>query len=41
MMANTVADWHRSGLLMQLEKKYGLGNTAFAIKMNADYKAKK
>ena len=41
MMSNTVADWHRSGLLMQLEKKYGLGNTAFAIKMNADYKAKK
>ena len=41
MMSNTVADWHRSGLLMQLEKKYGLGNTAFAIKMNADYQAKK
>lgn len=41
MMSNTVADWHRSGLLMQLEKKYGLGNTAYAIKMNADYKAKK
>ena len=41
MMSNTVADWHRSGLLMQLEKKYGLGNTAFAVKMNADYKAKK
>ena len=41
MMSNTVTDWHRSGLLMQLEKKYGLGNTAFAVKMNADYKAKK
>lgn len=41
MMANTVADWHRTGLLVQLEKKYGLANTAYAVKMNADYKAKK
>ncbi len=41
MMANTITDWHRSGLLAQLEKKYGLSNTAFVLKMNADYKAKK
>ena len=40
-MAGTVADWHRSGLVLQLEKKYGLSNTAFALKMNAEYKAKK
>jgi polar amino acid transport system substrate-binding protein len=40
-MSSTVADWHRSGLILQLEKKYGLANTAFAQKMNADYKAKK
>lgn len=40
-MANTVADWHRSGLVLQLEKKYGLSNTAYALKMNAEYKAKK
>jgi len=40
-MSNTVADWHRTGLIVQLEKKYGLQNTAFAIKMNADYKGRK
>ena len=40
-MANTVADWHRNGTIVALEKKYGLSNTAFAVKMNADYKAKK
>ena len=40
-MANTVADWHRNGTIVGLEKKYGLSNTAFAAKMNADYKAKK
>jgi len=40
-MSNTVADWHRSALIVQLEKKYGLQNTAFAIKMNADYKGRK
>ena len=40
-MSNTIADWHRSGMLVQLEKKYGLANTAFALKMNADYKNKK
>ena len=40
-MANTVADWHRNGTIVGLEKKYGLSNTAFAVKMNADYKAKK
>ena len=40
-MANTVADWHRNGTIVVLEKKYGLSNTAFAVKMNADYKAKK
>ena len=40
-MAQTVTDWHRSGTIVALEKKYGLSNTAFALKMNADYKAKK
>jgi polar amino acid transport system substrate-binding protein len=40
-MSSTVADWHRSGTIVALEKKYGLANTAFALKMNADYKAKK
>ena len=40
-MSATVADWHRSGMILGLEKKYGLSNTAFALKMNAEYKAKK
>ncbi|MEO7725652.1 MAG: transporter substrate-binding domain-containing protein [Burkholderiales bacterium] len=40
-MSTTVADWHRTGMLVQLEKKYGLANSAYAVKMNADYKAKK
>ena len=40
-MSATVSDWHRSGMILGLEKKYGLSNTAFAQKMNAEYKAKK
>ncbi len=40
-MSNTVADWHRSGMIAQLEKKYGLQNTGFITKMNAEYKSKK
>ena len=30
-----------TGMILGLEKKYGLANTAFAQKMNAEYKAKK
>lgn len=40
-MSQTVADWHRQGTVVALEKKWGIQNTPFALKMHAEYKGKK
>src|SRR5574337_238784 len=36
-MAKTVTDWHKSGLIIQLEKKYGIKPTKFAQEMHDKY----
>jgi len=40
-MSQTITEWHRSGRIVELEKKWGMTNTAFAVKMHNEYKAKK
>ncbi len=37
-MSKTVADWHKTGMIEQLEKKYGIKATKFAQEMHAKYK---
>src|SRR5579885_1880745 len=37
-MSNTVKDWHKSGLILSLEKKYGIPNSQFAEDMHNKYK---
>ena len=37
-MSDIIVDWHRTGRIVELEKKYGMGNTAFAVKMVEKYK---
>lgn len=37
-MSDMIVDWHRSGRILALEKQYGMGNTAFALQMQAKYK---
>jgi len=37
-MSKTVVDWHKTGMLEQLEKKYGIKPTKFAEEMHAKYK---
>jgi polar amino acid transport system substrate-binding protein len=37
-MSKTVTDWHKSGMIEQLEKKYGIKETKFAQDMHAKYK---
>lgn len=34
-VSNTIVDWHRTGLLKQLEQKWGIGQSAFVNDMNA------
>ena len=36
-MSNVVKDWHKSGLIIQLEKKYGIKPTKFAQEMHDKY----
>ena len=36
-MSKTVADWHKSGFIQQLEKKYGIKPTKFAAEMHEKY----
>ena len=36
-MSKTVTDWHKSGLIIQLEKKYGIKPTKFAQEMHDKY----
>ncbi|MGB0684219.1 MAG: transporter substrate-binding domain-containing protein [Magnetovibrionaceae bacterium] len=37
LLGETVADWHRSGLILELERKWGLQETGFALKMHERY----
>ena len=37
-MAKTIADWDKTGLILQLETKYGIPNSKFAEDMHAKYK---
>ena len=37
-MSDMIVDWHRTGRIVELEKKYGMGNTSFAVKMTEKYK---
>lgn len=37
-MHNAVVDWHKTGLILALEKKYGLPNSQFAEEMHVKYK---
>ena len=37
-MSDMIVDWHRTGRIVELEKKYGMGNTSFAVKMHEKYK---
>jgi len=36
-MSKTVTDWHKSGMIVQLEKKYGIKPTKFAEEMHAKH----
>ena len=38
LMNNIIIDWHKTGLILDLETKYGLKNTPFALGMNGLYK---
>ncbi len=37
-MSDTIVDWHRTGHIVALEKKYGMSNTGYALQMQAKYK---
>ncbi|HEY6335419.1 MAG TPA: transporter substrate-binding domain-containing protein [Alphaproteobacteria bacterium] len=37
-MSATIKDWHKSGLILELEKKWGVPNSAFALEMHDKYK---
>lgn len=37
-MHNEVISWHKNGLILKLEKKYGIPNSQFAEEMHAKYK---
>lgn len=36
-LADTVADWHRTGLIIELEKKYGIPPSSWAQQMHEKY----
>jgi hypothetical protein len=38
MMAKTTVEWHKSGFIQDLEKKWGIKPTKFAQEMRAKYK---
>lgn len=38
LMSEMITDWHKSGRILELETKYGVPNTPFAIKMNEELK---
>lgn len=37
-MAEVIADWHRTGLIVALETEYGVENTPFALAMHEEFK---
>ena len=37
-MSDTIVDWHRTGKIVALEKKYGMSNTGYALQMQKKYK---
>jgi polar amino acid transport system substrate-binding protein len=39
-LADTIADWHRTGLIIELEKKYGIPPSSWAQQMHDKYAAK-
>jgi polar amino acid transport system substrate-binding protein len=39
-VADTIADWHRTGLIIELEKKYGIPPSSWAKQMHDKYAAK-
>jgi polar amino acid transport system substrate-binding protein len=36
-MSEMIIDWHQSGRILELETKWGVANTPFAIAMNEKY----
>ena len=38
MMSEMIVEWHKSGRILELEKKYGLQNTPFALRMHDEHK---
>lgn len=38
LMSNQVTSWHKTGRILELETKWGIENTPFAIKMNEEHK---
>ena len=37
-MSKTITDWHKTGMILELEKKYGIKPTKFAQEMHDKYK---
>ena len=37
-MSDAITDWHKTGLILELEKKWGLPNSQYALEMHAKYK---
>jgi polar amino acid transport system substrate-binding protein len=37
-MAEVIADWHKSGIILELETEYGVENTPFALAMHEEFK---
>jgi polar amino acid transport system substrate-binding protein len=37
-MAEVIADWHKSGLILELETEYGVENTPFALAQHEAFK---
>lgn len=38
LMSNQITNWHKTGRILELETKWGIENTPFAIKMNEKHK---
>jgi len=38
LMSDQIKSWHKSGRILELEKKWGVDNTPFALKMHDEYK---
>ena len=40
IMSEMIMNWHATGRILELEKKYGVKNTPFAIRMHKKYSGK-